>query len=285
MPRPAPARRLALALLVLALAAFGMTGTAAADVSCTGSIGNQQIDDNLRVPDGASCTLDGTRIDGNLLVGVGATLTATGITVQNIQDDNNEAGRVTVTGSRVDGSVQLEDGRGAILLDRNTVIGNVQVNANTGGVTIRNNTIDGNLQCQSNTPAPTGGGNIVRGSAEDQCASLRGTPSPDPGPDPQPTRRQTSRLSGGNRFETSAAISQSQFPDGARVAYLARADAFADALAGGVLTDGPILLVPQCGELPAVIAAEIRRLNPGRVTALGGTGAVCDALLAAAANA
>jgi hypothetical protein len=66
--------------------------------------------------------------------------------------------------------------------------------------------------------------------------------------------------------------------------YLARADLFADAVASGVLTDGPLLLVPTCGELPAAVASEITARDPERVVALGGDQAVCRALLDAAAN-
>src|SRR5690625_1130577 len=58
------------------------------------------------------------------------------------------------------------------------------------------------------------------------------------------------RVFGENRLETAVAIAQRSFPSGAGVVYLARADQFADALAAGTLVDGPILLVPSCGDLP-----------------------------------
>lgn len=276
-----PARGVILAVL-LAMAVFGLSAPspAAADASCRSSIGATTIDDNLRVPDNATCTLKGTRIKGNLLIGRGANLTADGIRVEgNIQDENQRAGKVTVRGSTIDGNIQLEGGRGAVLLEGNRVGGDIQPDSNTGGVTIKSNTVDGNLQCESNNPAPTGGGNVVKGDAEGQCRNLTGS-----GGGGGSAARKTSRLSGSNRFETSVAISKAQFPKGARVVYIARADAFADALAGGVLSDGPILLVPSCGDLPEVIRAEIRRLNPERVTALGGKGAVCDGILSAAAR-
>ncbi len=102
---------------------------------------------------------------------------------------------------------------------------------------------------------------------------------------PEPGTRAAGRLAGEDRFATSVAISRQQFPGTASEVYLARADAFADALSGGVLTNGPILLVPQCGTLPPVVRAEIARLDPGRVTALGGPAAVCDQILGEAASA
>jgi len=97
--------------------------------------------------------------------------------------------------------------------------------------------------------------------------------------------RATARYSGDDRFATSAAVSRAQFPGTAAEVYLARADGFADALSGGTLTGGPVLLVPACGPLPPVIATEIARLDPERVVALGGAAAVCDAVLAEAAAA
>lgn len=91
------------------------------------------------------------------------------------------------------------------------------------------------------------------------------------------------RVHGSDRYATSAAISRHAFPQGADVVYLARGDEFADALAGGMLTDGPILLVRACGGVPGSVRAEIARLDPAQVVALGGPGAVCDASLAEAA--
>jgi len=87
------------------------------------------------------------------------------------------------------------------------------------------------------------------------------------------------RIAGPDRIATAVAVSRSAFPDGSAAAYLARADLFADALSAGSLADGPVLLVPSCGDLPPVVATELRRLSPQRVAALGGTAAVCDALL------
>ena len=52
-----PAWRAVVVVTTLALAGLALTVPAAADVTCTGTIGAQTIDDNLRVPDGASCTL------------------------------------------------------------------------------------------------------------------------------------------------------------------------------------------------------------------------------------
>lgn len=107
-------------------------------------------------------------------------------------------------------------------------------------------------------------------------AALAGTEASSPG---------VGRLAGPDRWATAVAISRAAYPDGAPVAYLARgADPLVDALAGGALTDGPVLLVPGCGGVPAAVLHEVERLDPDRVVALGGPAAICDGNLAAAAQ-
>lgn len=83
------------------------------------------------------------------------------------------------------------------------------------------------------------------------------------------------RLAGADRYETSVAISARAFPDSAPVVYLVPTDV-SPAVAASTLGDGPVLVVPPCGDLPAVIGDEIRRLGPAEVIALGGEDAVCD---------
>lgn len=157
---------------------------------CRGTVGARTVD-NLRVPDGASCVLEGTIVEGTIKVGTGSTLQATGVRVDgNVQAEESKL--VVVRGnSDVGGSIQIVQGwaarvlrthvTGDILYDDNTralkanynrVGGNVQAFQNTGGVEIIGNRIDGNLQCKENRPAPTGGNNVVQGNKEDQCARL-----------------------------------------------------------------------------------------------------------------
>lgn len=99
---------------------------------------------------------------------------------------------------------------------------------------------------------------------------------------PTPT---LSRLAGSDRYGTSVAISRHRFPNVSAVTevYLARGDVFVDALTAGSVVKGPVLLVPSCAGVPSTVAAEIARLDPDRVYALGGSSAVCDATLTAAA--
>jgi putative cell wall-binding protein len=84
------------------------------------------------------------------------------------------------------------------------------------------------------------------------------------------------RISGADRYATSAAISRSSFSPGVPVAYVATGLNYPDALAGGAAAGragGPVLLTDP-GTLPQVIRDELARLDPQRIVVLGGTGAV-----------
>jgi hypothetical protein len=157
---------------------------------CQGFIGALTVE-NVYVPPGASCVLEGTTVTGNIKVDSAASLTARQVTVLgNIQADGASAVEV-LAGSTVGGSVQLKSGgsvhvenviingdiqlelnNGALSATGNQVGGNLQVFQNGGNATITNNTISGNLQCKENNPAPVGGNNQVQGTKEDQCAGL-----------------------------------------------------------------------------------------------------------------
>ena len=84
------------------------------------------------------------------------------------------------------------------------------------------------------------------------------------------------RLSGPDRFATSAAISAASFDPGVPVVYVANALDFPDALSGAAVAGkngAPVLLVPSDG-IPAVIQAELTRLKPKSIVVLGGESVV-----------
>ena len=179
------------AMAVLASAVFASAAQAEERV-CRGTIGATTVD-NLRVPQGASCTLNGTRVEGTVKVERNARLTANGIRVKGNVQSEGFKNIVLRQASVVVGSVQLEnglsDGSGRVLNTRingdlqffsnearmiargNTILANFQANQNMGGLVIENNRVAENLQCQSNSPPPTGGNNTA-GDKEGQCASL-----------------------------------------------------------------------------------------------------------------
>jgi plastocyanin len=87
------------------------------------------------------------------------------------------------------------------------------------------------------------------------------------------------RIAGDTRVQTAIELSRYQFPDGADEVYLSNSDLNPDALVGGALTRGPILLVPSCGDLPGAVRDEIDRLDPVKIVALGGPSSVCESIL------
>lgn len=97
--------------------------------------------------------------------------------------------------------------------------------------------------------------------------------------------REAVRLGGENRFETAALIAQRAFPNGSDTVYLAEQEESIDAVAGGTLTDGPILLVARgADQVPSATIEAVRELDPENVIALGGKLVVTTPALAAAAE-
>lgn len=158
--------------------------------SCRGTLGAITVD-NLRVPQKATCTLQGTRVKGTITVQRGATLIATSIkVVGNIQAENHknvvvngssrvggsvqikQGGAASVKNTRVTGDIQYDHNRKPLVAAANRVKGSIQVVGNSGGASILGNVVNGNLDCKENRPKPTGGGNRVDGSKTDQCKRL-----------------------------------------------------------------------------------------------------------------
>lgn len=92
------------------------------------------------------------------------------------------------------------------------------------------------------------------------------------------------RVSGANRYATAAAISETTWSyETTFTVYLASGESLPDALALGpsTLNDGPLLLTGR-DVLPPETRAELARLRPCLILAVGGPAAVSDAVLAEA---
>ena len=90
------------------------------------------------------------------------------------------------------------------------------------------------------------------------------------------------RLSGADRYATSAAISAATFVPHVPYVFVATGTSFPDALAGGALAGqaaSPLLLVKPTS-IPTPTLNEIKRLKPIEIFVLGGPGAVSDGVLA-----
>jgi hypothetical protein len=176
------------ALALLALAAVSFQAMAEERI-CRGTLGPRQFD-NIRVPDNAVCTLNGTRALGTLSVGRGASVQANGVRINgNIQAEGalqvtvgagsqvggsvqiKQGGGASITGSRIQGDLQFDENVLPITASDNTIGGNLQAVKNFGGLALYRNVIASGLECKENDPAPVGGGNSAS-SKVDQCAGL-----------------------------------------------------------------------------------------------------------------
>ena len=90
------------------------------------------------------------------------------------------------------------------------------------------------------------------------------------------------RRSGADRYATAIATSQATFGPRVDRVFIATGLNFPDGLSGGpaaALSGGPLLLVPG-SSVPDVVRAELLRLDPDRVTLLGGTGVLSESVAA-----
>ncbi|MCA0180829.1 MAG: cell wall-binding repeat-containing protein [Actinobacteria bacterium] len=123
-----------------------------------------------------------------------------------------------------------------------------------------------------------GGPNTISADVENQ---LRGYL------DPRFPNASLERWWGADRYATSATISTQSFKPGVEMAFIASGQVYADALAGAAAAGrnvngqrrDPVLLVDD-DRIPSSIAAELRRLKPGRIVVLGGPNTIRDNVLA-----
>lgn len=182
--------RITVVAVIGGLAALAMGPAHAGETVCVDTLGNIAVD-NLRVPEGGTCTLNATRVRGTVKVERGATLYGRSVQVMgSVQAENahqvsvmanstiggsiqvRQGGMVTIHRARVAGDIQFESNSGASSALDNKIGGNLQVFQNRGGVRLAYNTVKGSLQCKENVPAPTGGDNQAQGGKEDQCRGL-----------------------------------------------------------------------------------------------------------------
>jgi len=118
------------AAMALAFLVAGSSAALADDYRCESTVG-QETKDNVYVPPGADCTLNGTRVDGNITVASNASLSASSVRVDGNIQTVGPAARVNVSpGSFVGGSIQIFA---------------------SGAADIRGVDIDGDLQFDGNT--------------------------------------------------------------------------------------------------------------------------------------
>jgi hypothetical protein len=169
-------RLICLTSACIAVGALGFAPPARADVPCTGTIGAVLIMDNVNVPPGASCTLNGTIITGNVIVNQNShLLTQSANVAGNIQGEGATRVRIfntVVTNIQLKkatwqiiissdqsctadplvlGRIQLEENSANIGICRMSTRQDVQLTKNTGRISVVENMIGEDLQVVENT--------------------------------------------------------------------------------------------------------------------------------------
>lgn len=162
-------------MLTLVSIIFGVSNVLADDLRCTGTIGNTSVD-NVIVPSGAFCRLNGTLVNGNVFVEQSASLEANGARIGGsiqsegyrsvlVQADTRVTGSIqlkkggiaTVTNTTVNGDVQFEENAGPSTASFSIIGGSLQAYKNSGRVVFRgNSSVNGNIQTYDNT-----GGTVI----------------------------------------------------------------------------------------------------------------------------
>ncbi len=88
-----------------------------------------------------------------------------------------------------------------------------------------------------------------------------------------------SDIAGPDRYDTIAQLAYLGFHAGARTAYVVNGVGGADAAATVSLVDGPVLLVPPCGEAPSGVVRLLAKMQPQAIVTIGDRTAVCDDML------
>src|SRR5687767_1319235 len=111
--------------IVASLMAIFPALTLAEERTCRGTIGARSLD-NVRVPDGATCTLEGTRVQGTVQVETGAVLRAFDVRV--IGNVLGEGSRrvVVAEGSRIGGRIAVVQS-GAVRVVRSRIAADILI--------------------------------------------------------------------------------------------------------------------------------------------------------------
>jgi hypothetical protein len=179
----------------------GGRGNGDGQATCLSTLGSDRVDADLQIV--GRCTLLGTDVRGNVTIFSGGSLTARSARIRGSLA-GSRADFVDIEGSRIDGTVQLDElvgdtiriegtevredvdltrNRSRLEILNNDLATDLRVYSNSGGVTISGNAVGDDLRCLDNVPAPTGIGNRVDDTIEGQCRNLR-VEAPAPAPPP-----------------------------------------------------------------------------------------------------
>jgi hypothetical protein len=155
---------------VLAVALFLVWGVVQAPVAraagteCNGTMrGDNVVLENVKVPPGASCTLDGVTVNGNVVADGATGLTITNSTVKGDVKVTNSTGNIIIEeDTKIYGNVSLKDNMDVSITIVNSTLkavgndkpGNLEIVNCTGEISVENNDIAGNESFIDNTAQP-----------------------------------------------------------------------------------------------------------------------------------
>ena len=173
-----PTTKLCAATVVAFLCALSASSSATAgETLCVGVLTGAH--DNVIVPSGAACTLQGAQVKGNVQIQSEGSLLANATVIGgNVQGGNvnfvllqfqtQVGGDLQIKGSNagttsghdiltsVGGDSQLEENAGTVFVDAATIGGDLEVKKNTGRLEIEFNLVSGNVKIEDNVVPPTG---------------------------------------------------------------------------------------------------------------------------------
>ena len=170
--------KLGAATFVACLCALTATsGARAGDTLCVGMLTGAH--DNVIVPSGAACTLQGAQVKGNVQIQsegsllanasmIGGNVEGGNVNFVLLQFETRVGGDLQIKGSNagtisghdiltfVGGDSQLEENAGTVFVDAATIGGDLEVKKNTGRLEIEFNLVGGNVKIEDNVVPPTG---------------------------------------------------------------------------------------------------------------------------------
>lgn len=111
---------------------------------CNGTLGAITVEE-VNVPSGATCTLNGTRVRGDVKVRTGASLIANGASVDGNIQAEDALTVATRNGTFVDGDIQVKR-RATARIESTTITGNLQIEESGASLVSSGNRIGGDLQ-------------------------------------------------------------------------------------------------------------------------------------------
>lgn len=141
--------RIAVVVLFGSLSPFVSVVPSLAATTCNGSLGAVVINDELIVPTGQTCRLNGTEVDSKVIVETGARLFTSGNAVIDGDISVGTDASAELVQTTVDGTIELKDSRQLIV--RNSLLDGGLKSTNARTITLSDTSIEGDVETNQRT--------------------------------------------------------------------------------------------------------------------------------------